>query len=219
MIVRTINLTLVVGNVQEVYRQVERLAAEQGGFVAGSQVRQDGDRMTATVTVRVPADSATYLTTLERLRGLSERVVDEQVQVQDVGEEHVDLESRLRNLRATEDSLLALLTRADRVEAILALQRELTTIRGQIEQAQGRKQALERRAAMATITLQLREAAALARPDWSVGTVAVEALRALATALVGVTTAAIWLLVWLPLYGLPLLALWLLRRRLRARAA
>ena len=169
MIVRTINLTLVVGNVQDTYRQVERLAAEQGGYVAGSQVRQEGERMTATVTLRVPADSAIYLTTLERLRGLAERVVDEQVQVQDVGEEHVDLESRLRNLRATEDSLLALLTRADRVEAILALQRELTTIRGQIEQAQGRKQALERRAAMATITLQLREAAALARSDWSVG--------------------------------------------------
>jgi hypothetical protein len=193
-----------------------RVAAEQGGLIAGSQVRQDGDRTTATVTVRVPADAATYQTTLDRLRGLAERVLEEQGQTQDVGEEYVDLESRLRNLRATESSLLALYDRAGRLEDVFAVQRELTSVRGQIEQIQGRKQALERRGAMATITLQLREQAALARGDWQPGEVAGEALRALAGVLRGATTVAIWLAVWLPLYGLPLLALWLFRRRLRA---
>ena len=214
MIIRTVSMTIGVANVQEAYRQVERIAAEQGGMIAGSQIRQDGDRTTATVTVRVPAEGANYQTTLERLRAIAERVVEEQSQGQDVTEEHVDLESRLRNLKASEDSLLALLAKAQRVEDLLQIQRELTNVRGQIEQIQGRKQALERRSEMATINLQIREQAALAR-GWQPGTAFGDALEALARALTGLATALIWLLVFAPLWGGALALLWLLRRVVR----
>jgi hypothetical protein len=189
--------------------------AEQSGYLAGSQIRQDGDRMMATMTLRVPANPATYQATLERLRGLAERVVDEQAQAQDVTEEYVDIESRLRNLRATEESLLALLSRAQRIEDIINIQRELTNVRGQIEQIQGRKQALERRADMATITLQIREPAALARNGWTAEGTIGEALRALVGVGRGLATLAIWLVVWLPLWGPALVGLWLLRRYAR----
>jgi hypothetical protein len=218
MIIRNVSMTLVVANVAEAYRQIELIAAEQGGLVAGSQVRQEGERTVATVTLRVPAEGRAYQATLDRLRGLADRVLDEQGQTQDVSEEYVDLESRLRNLRATERSLLGLYDKAERLEDIFAVQREVTAIRGQIEQAEGRKQALERRAAMATITLQLREPAALSprQREWSPVEVAADALAALTRALRGVSTVAIWLVVWLPLYGVPLVALWLLRGRLRA---
>jgi hypothetical protein len=218
LVIRNVSLTLVVPNVQDAYRQVERIAADQGGLIAGSQIRQDGDRFTASVTVRVPADATTYQATLDRLRAIADRVVEEQGQTQDVSEEYVDLESRLRNLRATEDSLLVLYGRAGRLEDVFAVQREITTVRGQIEQIEGRKQALERKAAMATIALQLREPATLAprQREWSPVDVAGDALAALSGVLRGVSTVAIWLAIWLPFYGLPVLALWLLRHRLRA---
>jgi hypothetical protein len=212
MIIRTVSMTLSVPNVEEAYREVERIATEQGGLIAGSQIRQDGDRTVASVTLRVPADSATYQLTLERLRGLAEKVVDEQAQAQDITEEYVDLESRLRNLRASEESLLALLSRAQRIEDILAIQKELTNVRGQIEQIQGRKQALERRSDMATINLQIREATAFSRAGWNPGETTLEAVRALRQALQGVATFAIWVLVWTPLWGGALVLLWLLRR-------
>jgi hypothetical protein len=218
MIIRTVTLSLLVPDVAEAYRQVERIAAEQGGLIGASQVRQEGDLATATVTVRVPADHATYAATMERLRALAEKVVDEQVQTQDASEEYVDLESRLRSLRLTEERLLALYDRAQRLEEIFAVQRELTTVRGQIEQAQGRKQAIERRSAMATINLQLRATAAAPRTqvEWSPLRVAGDAAAALAVVLRSVGTVVIWLAIWLPLYGIPLLALWLFRRRLGA---
>jgi len=218
LVIRNVSLTLVVPNVQDAYRQVERIAVDQGGSIAGSQIRQDGDRFTASLTVRVPADATTYQATLDRLRAIADRVVEEQGQTQDVSEEYVDLESRLRNLRATEDSLLVLYGRAGRLEDVFAIQREITTVRGQIEQIEGRKQALERKAAMATIALQLREPATLAprQREWSPVEVAGDALGSLSGALRGVSTVAIWLAVWLPFYGLPVLALWLLRHRVRA---
>ena len=208
MIIRTVTMTLAVGSVQETFRQVEQVVNEQQGFLASSQIRQDGDRLTATMSLRIPSNPATYQATLDRLRGLADRVVDEQAQAQDVTEEYVDIESRLRNLRASEESLLALLGRAQRIEDVINIQRELTNVRGQIEQIQGRKQALERRADMATINLTLREVGAFSRPGWNPGGTFDEAFRALGAALRGLATFAIWLLVFSPIWGGLLLLGW-----------
>jgi hypothetical protein len=86
------------------------------------------------------------------------------VEGQDVTEEFVDLESRERNLLAAEESLLELYDRAESVEDTLTVERELTDIRGQIEEVQGRIQYLERRTATSEIVLHL-EPVATAPPE------------------------------------------------------
>jgi hypothetical protein len=208
MIIRTVTMTLAVGNVQEAFHTVEQIVGEQNGYLSGSQIRQDGDRMTATMTLRVPADPATYQMTLERLRKIADRVIDEQAQAQDVTEEYVDIDARLRTLKASEENLLALLAKATRVEDNLQIQRELTNVRSQIEQIQGRKQALERRADMATINVTIRESGAFTQRGWSPGGTFEEAARALGTALRGLAVFAIWLLVFSPIWGGLLLLVW-----------
>jgi hypothetical protein len=71
---------------------------------------------------------------------------------------------------------------------------------------------------MTTITLQIREPVGLPTRHraWSPTDVLGEALGALAIVFRGLTTVAIWALVLLPVYGAPILLLWLLRNRLRA---
>jgi hypothetical protein len=209
MIIRTVTMTIAVDDVQDVFHKVEALAASQNGYLAGSQIRQDGDRKVATVTLRVPADTATYEATLQQLRSLAKDVVDEQSQAQDVTDQYVDLDARLRNLRASEDGLLQLMGKAQKIDDILAIQRELTNVRGQIEQIQGQKQVLERKADLATITLTIREAGTVARPGWSAGTTFTEAFKALGSALRGLTVFAIWLAVFFPIWGGFLAVIWL----------
>jgi hypothetical protein len=51
--------------------------------------------------------------------------------------------------------------------------------------------------------------------EWNPVDVAGEAFAGLAVVFRGLTTIAIWVLIWLLLYGIPLLALWLLRGRMR----
>jgi hypothetical protein len=201
MIIRTVNMTIAVGDVTDVFHKVEALADEQHGYLSTSQIRQDGDRLTATITLRVPADTATYQATLDRLRSLADRVVDEQSQAQDVTEQYVDLDARLRSLKTSEESMLALLSKAQKIDDILQIQRELTNVRSQIEQIQGRKQVLERQSDLATINLTIREAGAFTRPGWSPGSTAEEAVRALGSALRGLATLAIWLAIFSPIWG------------------
>lgn len=221
MIIRTVTMNIAVGNVQETFKKVEQLASAQRGYLTGTSIRQEGDRQVASMTLRIPADPATYQSTLEQLRGFAERVVDEQAQAQDVTEEYVDLESRMRNLQASEQALLAVLAKAQRVEDILQVQNALTNVRGQIEQAQGRKQALERRADMATINLTIREAAAFSRPGWSAGSTFERAVNALGSALRVVAEIGIYAFVFSPIWGGLAIALWLfvlLIRRLARRS-
>src|SRR5207249_2644267 len=91
----------------DVAHRAERVADQYGGFVAGSTIRDAGDHREANLTLRVPAQSLSLA--LADLRGLARTVTDESRSSQDVTEEYTDVESNLRNLRATETQLLALM--------------------------------------------------------------------------------------------------------------
>jgi uncharacterized protein DUF4349 len=219
MIIRTVTLALSVDDVAQSFKQVEMIADCVGGNVTGSTFSQDGDRTTASVVLRIPADQRTYNTAMEQLRKLAVRVPDESLATQDVTEEYVDLDSNLRNLQATEARLVALMDRAQKVDEVITVQRELTNVRGQIERIQGRRQFLERRSEFTTINLTLRDVAATAAHSrgWNPQATFEEALGAMTRSLQGLARVGIWLAVWLPVYGLPCAAAWWIVRQLRRR--
>lgn len=222
MIIRTVAMTLAVNEVPEAFRQVELIADSVGGSVTSSTFKQEGERTNATVVLRIPADQRSYNAAMEQLRKLAVRVPDESLSSQDVTEEFVDLESSLRNLQVTEARLVSLIERAQKVDEVIAVQRELTNVRGQIERIEGRKRFIERRSEFTTINLTLREVSAVpgGQPrGWSPAETFEEAVTALARALQGGARAAIWLIVWLPVYGLPLAASWYAIRFLRRQRA
>jgi hypothetical protein len=222
MIIRTVTLTLSVEDVSQAFKQVEIIAESVGGSVTSSTFRQEGDLTNASVVLRIPADQRTYNSTMEQLRRLAVRVPEESLSSQDVTEEFVDLESNLRNLQATEARLISLMERAQKVEEVIAVQRELTNVRGQIERIEGRRRFLERRSEFTTINLTLRDvrASTSGRPSgWNLKETLEDALSALTESVQVLGRIAIWLVVMFPVYGLPFLLIWWLVRRRRQPAA
>ncbi len=217
MVIANVNLSVSVDNAVEAARLAERTVERYGGFVAGSTVRDSDNGREANVTVRVP--SARLSEALSDLRGIGRKVTDEARTTQDVTEEYTDLDSNVRNLRATEAQLLALMEKATKMDEVLVLQRELTGIRGQIERLEGRRRVLENRSDLATIAMKLVEPVAAARPDgWSPLETAAQALAALARFAERAGTVAIWLVIFIPIYGpVALLAWWMARRARAAR--
>ncbi|HWS79999.1 MAG TPA: DUF4349 domain-containing protein, partial [Rubrobacter sp.] len=139
---------------------------------------------------------------LDELRGLGEKVTTDSISGQDVTEEYVDLESRERNLRATEESLLRLYDRAENVEEALSIQRELTTVRGEIELVQGRIKYLDQRSAYSQITLNIQPVTSPPppKPTWDPGEVVEQAwdaslavLQVMATAIISAVVFGWWL--------------------------
>jgi hypothetical protein len=221
MVIRTAQLSVEVNNMEQALAAARAIAQRDGGFVSASNTHlekvDDQDRMVADLTLQVRTDAAD--SALSDLRGLG-NVTSETSGSQDVTEEYVDLDSNLRNLQASESAILKLMDKATRIEDVLALQRELTNVRGQIERIQGRKRFLERRTDMATITLSLRPPAAeAARPAgsgaWDPIGIALRAWQASLAVLRGVAEVAIlaavfsWWLIPLVAGGL----YWWLRRR------
>ena len=113
---------------------------------------------------------------LDELRSLGEKVTTDSISGQDVTEEYVDLKSRERNLRATEESLLRLYDGAENVEEALSIQRELTGVRGEIELVQGRIKYLDQRSTYSQITLNIQPVTSPPpQPTWEPGDVVARA--------------------------------------------
>ena len=156
MIVRTAEIALVVKDVAATLDRVADLAAGLGGYVVSSKQWKEEERLVGIITIRVPAED--FAGAMETLRGLAADVTHEETLAKDVTEEYVDLSAKLRNLEATEEQLLRLMEKAEKVEDILNIQRELSRTRGEIEQTKGRMQYLERTSATSLIRVQLNQA-------------------------------------------------------------
>jgi len=157
MIVRTAQMAMVVDDVPAVLEQITGLTEDAGGYVVSSQRwEEDEERLAGTITIRVPAGD--FGNIMAALRNLAIEVTHEETSSKDVTEEYVDLSAKLKNLEASEEQLLRLMEKAEKVEDILEIQKELSKTRGEIEQAKGRMQYLERTSDTSLISIQLNEA-------------------------------------------------------------
>ena len=214
LVIRTATQSMVVNNVDDAEARARQITAERGGYVLSSQSSGEDTARSASITLKVPADR--FDDTLAALSGLAQKVESQNVEGQDVTDEFVDLQARLRNLRALEARLLQFLEEARNVEDSLRVSEQLSNTQGEIEQAQGRITFLQQSVAFATITVSLRgvpTGTIASSVEWSPLRTARESLSGLIMFGQALVTLAIVVLVWLPVWGpLTLLGMWLWRR-------
>ena len=214
MIIRTGDMSLVVADVMQARDGVAQLAVSLNGYVVSSRIWGEEQEMRGQISIRVPDEQ--FEPALTKLRELAIRVNSESTDSQDVTEEYIDLEARLKNAEATESQYLTLLDRATKVEDILNIYDSLSRVRTEIEQIKGRMQYLERTTSMSYISVRLEpEATArpLARAGWSMLEEFKSAIRGIAVFGQWLGTVAIWLVIFVPLWGAIIGVIYYLRRR------
>lgn len=226
MIIYTATLDVVVKDLDAARAEVEKLVATHKGYVAKSEVKGDpGAPRTATFAIRVPV--AGYSPVREGALGLG-HAERNSVDTQDVGEEFVDVEARIKNLQDQESKLNELLKekrKEEKLEDVIKVSDRIYVVRGDIERAQGRRNYLLNRVQLSTINLTLREVKDYkppteptfgARISETFGT-SWDALVDFGKSLVlfGVALAP-WTPIWLPLL---VAGIWAVRRELRMRRA
>lgn len=220
-IIRTGSIDLQVTDVARALVTARDGIRSMGGYVGASETSNDGDAPVASITYRIPADRwEDALDLLRGLDGLTSRVVNERTAAVEVTGQVIDLEARIRNLRASETALQEIAAGTTRISDVLEVQAQLTNIRGQIEQLSAQLADLEDRAGFATLTATFSVpvvAVEVAARGWEPGVVVDEATASLVGVLQALTTAGIWFaIVWLPLLvvlGIVVGAgAWLLRR-------
>jgi len=154
MVVRTAFMVLESENPDAVAFKVRFEVESLGGYVESMRVSSREGRRYAEVTVRVPEEK--FFDAMDKMRALG-RVLEEQVRGEDVTERYVDLEARLRNLKAEEEWLLKAVERAKTVEELMMIERELWRIRGEIEKIEGQMRYLERRVEYSSISIVVKQ--------------------------------------------------------------
>jgi len=227
MVIRTADLDLIVPDTEEALDQINALAEELGGYVVSLNTYQYQEGVQASVTFRVPAES--FDVALDRVKEIATTVRQESISGQDVTEEYVDLEARLRHLQAKEAQLLEFLDQAEDTEAVMQVYAELSRTQEEIEVVRARMQYLENQTALATITVNLTPDE-LAQPlevgGWNLPGTVRNALELLLDVLEFTVKALIYLLivglptvlvVAAPVVGLVFLVRWLARRSRKPR--
>lgn len=219
MIIKTGSLSMVVKDVNNAVAEVAKYATDNGGFVVYTNIYKNGITPAGEVTVRIPAK--VFDTGVGEIKKIGE-VKSESVNGQDVTEEYVDLEAQVKNLRASENQFLQIMNRAVKIEDVLAVQRELTNVRGQIENIQGRMKYLSQSAELSTLTVYLSTdpnvLPTLDEQDkWKPWAQVKNAARSLVEVAKGLANFIIWIVVYLPVWLVVGLVIWLVWRKLKKK--
>ncbi|CAN5513954.1 hypothetical protein BH18ACT16_BH18ACT16_02820 [soil metagenome] len=148
-----LKLTVSEDGFSEATQDAVALAGRFSGFVLSTSI-EGQDSRSGTLVIRVPSDR--FEEFVNEVKDLGD-VRSESISGQDVTQEFVDLEARLRNLRAQEAVLLRLFDKASTVAATIRVQSELGRVQLESEQLQGRLRYLEDQTSLATLSITIAE--------------------------------------------------------------
>ncbi|MBE3009921.1 DUF4349 domain-containing protein [Microbispora sp. NEAU-D428] len=216
-------LTVEAKDVTAAADRAKAIVTGAGGYVAEERSESVSRGVQSMIAFKVPP--ARYTDVLAQLgRDLGKRTSMRQ-NAQDVTEEVADVASRVKSAEAALGQFRTLLSKANKIGEILEIEREISNREADLESLQARQKALEAQTGMATVTLTL-----VPPPEHSAGTEKkkdesgfLAGLRAgwdtLTTSTVMALTVLGALLPWIVVAGVVWLAVRVVMRRMRRRAA
>lgn len=158
-IIRNASLSMTVAEPAAAQRKASAIVKKSGGYVANAASRRLGTSRDAplhiTLELRVPANHLDRA--LDKLEALATGIDGEQIESRDVTDEYIDLDARLHTQKALELQYLDILKNAAKVSDALEVQKQLASVRGEIEKLEGRKRVLESQITMSTVKLDIEQ--------------------------------------------------------------
>ncbi|MBA5220727.1 DUF4349 domain-containing protein [Streptomyces griseoaurantiacus] len=160
-VVRTASLTVRVKNMTEALDTARTAARDAGGFVGDENTRRDEDGSRhSEIVLRVPTEK--YDEVLGELEGTGE-LLRRNSKAEDVTDQVVDVDSRVKSQRASVARVRKLMDRATELSDVVSLESELGNREADLEALLAQQASLKDRVGLATVTLTLSEKTAAAR--------------------------------------------------------
>ena len=150
IIVHTANTSILVTDIPNTLAHIEQTATDLGGWLVAS--RHDSHH-SGTAAIRVPAPSLRQA--IETIISAATQITSLEFTSQDVTEEFIDIQSRLKVLETTEENYIKLLAQAEDLQTNLKIRELLLQIRQDIEQMNGRLNYLSDTAAFSLINITI----------------------------------------------------------------
>jgi hypothetical protein len=148
------DIHLTVNDYKQVRAKLEQMAEACKGVLVSASEEHNRDEQAGDFTYRIP--QSMFSAFLDRVRTLPAlEPPNMQIQGNDVSEEMVDLDARLKAKQATEARLLDLMKQAKEANDLIAIANRLDEVQSEIEQIKGRIQYLNNQVDYSTVTLHL----------------------------------------------------------------
>lgn len=216
-LIRSATISLEVSDVANALRAATAVTDAQLGDVIGLNDQSPATENavhTATMQVRVP--QYRFEQTLNALGRLG-KVKASSVNAQDVSDQLVDTQARLRNMRRTEADILKILDRSGNIEQVLSVTQQLSGVREQIERLDAQLKGMQYQVDYSTISIDFSSPVVVITPS-GFGLLS-EAWKSALASLEGLTVsllgAGLWLIAFSPYIALVALLAVLLVRSVR----
>ncbi|BAC69935.1 hypothetical protein AQJ43_30635 [Streptomyces avermitilis] len=154
-IIRTASLTVQVKDVPKALDDARTTVETAGGFIGNESTSRDARGHERTrVVLRVPSEK--YDQVLGDLEGTG-KLIDRSRKAEDVTDQVVDVESRIKSQRASVARVRELMDKATKLSDVVSLEGELSSREADLEALLAQQASLKDRTSLATITLSLSE--------------------------------------------------------------
>lgn len=153
VLIKTGTMRLQVSDVKLASNQARALIKKHKGYIESIDSRDDTDAY-ANLELRIPKhDLATVMDGLATLG----KVTSRNVQIKDVTEQWIDLQAKIKNMRALRDRLRKLLQQAKNVKEMLEVEKELTRVQTELDSLEGKIKAMQQHLAYSKLTVRIRQ--------------------------------------------------------------
>ncbi|MFD2822555.1 DUF4349 domain-containing protein [Lacinutrix iliipiscaria] len=162
-------------DLDKTYQHIIKYVEQNNGFIQDDNSNKSYNRLSRNLIIRMP--SVSFQKTIDSISNHVEYFDTKRISSKDVTEEFIDIEARLKAKKTLEARYLELLSKAKNVKEILEIERELSSIREEIEAKQGRLKYLQNKVSLSTLNIEFYKLTAENGVTVSYGTKMVNAIK------------------------------------------
>lgn len=151
-IIKQASLRFETNDLENTFTQIQAAIKENGATIQTDSEGKDYNTIYRNITVKVPSQNFdSFLSSVSKGVSYFER---KDISSEDVTEQYIDLNSRLKTKRKLEERYLQILQKATKISEILEIEKQISTIREEIEAKEGQLKYLESRVSESTVTIE-----------------------------------------------------------------
>ena len=151
MLIKRATLRFEVNDYVEARKKIGNIAEEYEAYISSERKTKSIYRISNTMQIRVV--SGQFGSLVDSLLGQSNTIDEKNITVEDVTEEYVDVNARLKSKKHVENRYLEILDKAQNVSEILEIEQKLGQIREEIESKEARLKYLTHQVSFSTINM------------------------------------------------------------------
>jgi hypothetical protein len=212
-IIKSGDLRFETSNMEETNTAIQQLVKKYKAVVQSDSEDKNDYTLSRYLTLRIP--NQYFDSFIKDLASGIEYFDRKNISIEDVTEEYIDVASRVKTKKALEERYIELLKKATKVSEMLEIERELATIREEIEAKEGRLKYIQNKVSMSTISIEFYKSTEhKAGATISFGTKFVNAIK---SGFNGISTFFIWLIEVWPFILILVALIYFIRKRFKKK--